>query len=62
MNEPRKTPDPIQPADPERTRVWRAGAADDHARPDAPTEETGLRAFLRKLSMLFSLDPRSGGR
>ncbi len=62
MNEPRKTPDPMQPADQDRARTWRAGTDDDRTQAGPPTDETGLRAFLRKLSMLFSLDPRSGGR
>ena len=62
MNEPRTTPDTVQPADAEQARTWRAGTDDERVRPGPPADDTGLRAFLRKLSMLFSLDPRSGGR
>jgi hypothetical protein len=45
-----------------RPREWRAADEQPAVARPGETPERGLRGFLRRLSVLFSLDPRSGSR
>jgi hypothetical protein len=51
--------EPVTSSEP---RAWRTASDDDRVASPKGESQTGIKAFFRKLSMLFSLDPRSGSR
>ena len=53
---------PVEPGASRERRAWRTAPDDELVASQKAEPETGIKAFLRKLSMLFSLDPRSGSR
>ncbi len=62
MPETPKLTGQVEPTTSVEHRAWRTDQDDERVSPPAGESETGIKAFLRKLSMLFSIDPRSGSR